>query len=569
MSYSRVFLSALVLYAGFLHVNAAQAQSAFELVRANETVSVLEIPGITGTAYNRPEGVISLDANNDGLDDLLMGPSNFLFEPELALALFVNLGEGRFVEDAAGVIDDLPLIGYLNHPSLVADFNGDGADDVFLIDQGLEVGMAPFDGKQPVLLLSSGTGGLINASNTNLPAMIDFHHSGAAGDFDNDGDVDIVINTLGELRAYLLVNDGFGDFSLEQEALPQSVIGTPQQVGDFMDVGAVTFIDANTDGLLDLIFGTYRNSPDLQLQVALQDSNGVFVDAQKMALAPTLNGQGIDLLLAEDLDGDGDQDFLVKIDSVGQPQGDLSQLEYTQGLYTFRNDGGEFIDVTKSWLGELEPETVGAHVELKDLNADGHIDLSFQIPLEVQEINRFLLLNDGKGRFFAPTNANVETPDFVQTGVKWTTDYDGDADFDVASLFANIDRVGDDFVQTDYEVVVLDKNALPYETAIEYPISADLSNNQLTLPVNIVGGDLLRVSFSITMDSQQVSIQLLSGSIVELEQTPTRFATFNPASGELFVPELAVDNSVEFVNAVFSLVDPLSGVFVLAEVLAN
>lgn len=99
----------------------------------------------------------------------------------------------------------------------VADFDGNGTDDVVIADHGLD--NFPFPGTQNTLLLQQSDGTLVDASNQ-LPQVSDFTHDIAIGDIDGDGDIDIyasnlAIGTGADQTPYFMINDGSGRFTLE------------------------------------------------------------------------------------------------------------------------------------------------------------------------------------------------------------------------------------------------------------------------------------------------------------------------------------------------------------------
>ncbi len=431
----------------------------YTLVRANDYVSIEGEVAVQNVAYSRTEGSVSFDANDDGLMDLLMGPSNFAFEPKLSLALFINQGGGVYVEDAAGTIDNVPLVGFINHPSLVADFNGDGADDVFLVDQGLEIGLPPFAGEQPILLLSNGSGGLSNASFTHLPDLsTEFHHSADIGDVDGDGDLDIAVVTLSELRVYILENDGAGRFSLRTQGLPQELVTEEAN----RDLGAITLTDTNGDQRLDLVFGIYKNEPGLEVIVALQTADGAFLPSQTISLEKRQPDSGIDLILAADLDGDGDEDLVGKIDEslldseVGEALGGL-------GMFIFRNEAGRYVDVTRQWLRsnlirEFLPDENVAGFYLQDVNDDKHLDLVFARNIPLEQLGSYILLNNGSGKFSPAAELSLAS-DIISVGPVWYNDYDGDGDTDIVAMYPDVNQVDGNFISSGYEIVVIERDS--------------------------------------------------------------------------------------------------------------
>ena len=167
------------------------------------------------------------DFNNDGLLDVLFtggswdpvadqpadrsNPINFLMAQgggSFSLETRPDLGASIWTVDAD-----------------VADFNGDGIDDAVFYDQGLD--RDPFPGAPNTVVFGSDTGPV----STDIPTFSDTTHSGAVGDVDNDGDIDIVVINIfqtggalfpeeqGSPGSYILLNDGAGNFTVDQGGL--------------------------------------------------------------------------------------------------------------------------------------------------------------------------------------------------------------------------------------------------------------------------------------------------------------------------------------------------------------
>jgi len=92
----------------------------------------------------------------------------------------------------------------------VADFDGNGTDDLLIADQGQDVAEAP--GAQNHLL-TQNLDGTISDSTGNLPVTSHFSHDVAVADIDGDGDIDAYIANIAQ-EPHLLINDGNGRFTI-------------------------------------------------------------------------------------------------------------------------------------------------------------------------------------------------------------------------------------------------------------------------------------------------------------------------------------------------------------------
>ncbi|MGI9606938.1 MAG: CRTAC homolog protein [Acidimicrobiales bacterium] len=128
---------------------------------------------------------------------------------------------------------------------LVGDFDGDLHPELIALrgSAATSAGNWPIDAFD----LIGGTGG----RSVTLPvgSLVDNCRSGAAADFDNDGDLDIFAGCAqrqeGQTRNILLLNDGQGVFSIAGAGLlPATIAETP---------AAIVVADSNGDGWMDAI----------------------------------------------------------------------------------------------------------------------------------------------------------------------------------------------------------------------------------------------------------------------------------------------------------------------------
>ena len=309
------------------------------------------------------------DFDGDGKTDAFNFPGFFLaVDPEpavLTLDIDGTPASGTSIF-AGGVPGGL-------HPRklLVGDLNGDMVDDAVLIDHGYDAD--PFPGA-PLQVMLSEPGGTITT--TIYPEHTGFHHAGALGDVDHDGDLDLFLASpkdLGDINL-ILANDGTGAFT-----------PSTQLVGEVWDNNIWTseFFDLDGDGYLDLGIG---GSVGLDPAAILWGSSRGTYGASLLSLdLPT--GWEVYDYEAEDFDGDGDRDLLVSLANIADD---------TQQLRLFVNEGNRtFVDRTALLFDD--PTHDSGWIDflfVQDQDADGDLDILADIgPTLIQ------WKNDGLGHF--------------------------------------------------------------------------------------------------------------------------------------------------------------------------
>ena len=257
--------------------------------------------------------------------------------------LYRNLGRGRF-RDISGTA----LRGLTARPGLgvtTADFDGDGWMDIFVAN----------DGEPDFLWMNERDGTLREVG---LPAGVAVTGDGKAeasmgtdaGDFDNDGDEDVVVTELTGQGTNLFVNDGAARF---RDASAASGIGVPSQ--PYTGWGTAWF-DYDNDGWLDLLAvngtiiaqegRTGRAFPYDQKKLLFHNlSNGRFesVGAQAgPAFALSESGRGAAF---GDIDNDGDTDVLVGNNSgpVHLLINEVGARQHWLGLRLIGRDGRDML----------------------------------------------------------------------------------------------------------------------------------------------------------------------------------------------------------------------------------
>jgi hypothetical protein len=90
----------------------------------------------------------------------------------------------------------------------------------------------------------------------NLPTLLDFTHSSAIGDIDNDGDIDIFVGNIAAVEPYFLINDGKAGFTKRSDLLAGLPEGRPQYTGSAL-------VDLNGDDKLEFILGGFNSGAEI------------------------------------------------------------------------------------------------------------------------------------------------------------------------------------------------------------------------------------------------------------------------------------------------------------------
>ncbi len=385
------------------------------------TTSHLSVYPQTATPYEML--IVRGDITNDGRDDLVVGGTNhFNTQLKTPVKILRNLGNNTLGDLGTSLLVGAPgPIQFYQPTALVADFNGDGLNDLVFFDKGRQdraIG-GGYMGEAPMAFYSTQTGTLQYANQINT-AIKDYraaynspHTCGgspkyystpncdiwvpgdekldtysndaihskfqAAADIDGDGDIDIFAEGGGGFMAQayglFFINDGTGNFTVEYNysRIAYNVLHGPVSWRH----GANHFADVNGDGVADLILGkmgniqsTFNTDHDtLFSKVLINDGSGNFPTQDVIELTnpadfetgPMEQATVVTAITAQDLNQDGLMD-LVLVHTRGTDADNLSNTPWTEtGRFLqlqIQTAPGVFKDLTADWIADQSPYTV-------------------------------------------------------------------------------------------------------------------------------------------------------------------------------------------------------------------
>jgi hypothetical protein len=313
------------------------------------------------------------------------------------------------------------------------DLNGDGWSDLFV----------PCERTDDVrVFMNNGAGLYPGGFAVKKPLGLNTPSPNEGGDFDNDGDIDVVVTSVESDQIVVMFGDGAGGFpttgSLPAGATQQRGVGVLDLNGDgwddivsasrlasrvsvFLNNGDGTFAprvdldvavagetsiavaDANNDGILDLFLGNYT-SP-CKVVVLLGDGNGGLV-----AQTPVATSGQPWMLVAGDFNGDGNVDVCSANSS-----GNGVAIHFGNGT---------------GWVSAVTTKAVGSFplaIDAGDIDGDGDLDL---VSSDYGSGTWTIWENNGAGTFVNPHTLFASSAGSCAT----LHDRDNDGDLDLTGL---------------------------------------------------------------------------------------------------------------------------------------
>lgn len=326
-----------------------------------------------------PSHFLPLDYNGDGLLDVVTCAG---YDENVPVRFFAGIQEGGFELDKQNS-DKYFGPTYGPRKWLPGDINGDGVIDVCIVGHGLDE--YPWPGASPVLLLSSPNG---EYQYHKISETVGYYHGSALGDFDNDGDDDILLLEHSD-KSVMLINDGSGEMVIKKGILNSDIISGSMYSCEFFDL--------NHDGFLDLIIGGHEHEGKEWHSYANTTcvfwGNGIDYNHYNYLRFPRFkDGYGVTLdYCFYDLDNDGQEEIInVRTgDGLAVP----SYCGWAVQIVDF--DGKEFHDVTSSYINDVDnSETQGPAVVLINIEEiDDELYLCGRI---VSNAEKLFKISDGK-----------------------------------------------------------------------------------------------------------------------------------------------------------------------------
>lgn len=372
------------------------------------------------------------DLNGDGHDDLLIAPKVWdVFTPYVKLVVaFYNPKIKKFEVDPV-LQKRMPTMQW-GHKAKIADFNGDGFKDIFIVGTGPDQGTAC--GEASVLMLGSKDG-LQDASDM-LPRVSSYTHQMAFADFNGDGKTDFVIlnnqwvpwndqdfrmadcsyrRYSGSIKSYLVLSSSTGWKSQELDI--DSEIGKLIGGSDGLSYSSAFAGDFDGDGKQDLMISGGNFGPLAYKNILLKgDGKGGLSYHSHITANPFGDATVSAGISAKDLDGDGLPELILNFAKhPGVPsspwQGSIYQV------YKLDNLKKTWSDITRDYFPSTynladADLTYCDGIEWTDLNQDGLDDMICRIMQEFPsndkaQLNPRVWLKTPKGskvegRSFAP-----------------------------------------------------------------------------------------------------------------------------------------------------------------------
>jgi hypothetical protein len=349
-----------------------------------------------------------------------------------AAALFEDITQraGLAFQHTNGASSDKHIVETMGSGGLFVDYNNDGWLDIFLVDGGSVADAQTATRARHRLYRNRRNGTFEDVTAASRIVRSGFGMGTCAGDYDNDGWIDLYITSAGPNALYK--NSGSGTFA--NVALSAGVGSTDLST-------SCAFADIDRDGDLDLFVANYvdlsggekycgdtrvraycrpdvyKGAPNILYR---NNGNGTFTDATRQAGMYSTAGKGLGVVFG-DYDDDGLPDVFVANDLVP------NFLYHNEGSGKFREVG---LLAGVAFASDAKARA-GMGTDFGDYDGDLRLDL---VVTNFELESHSMFRNLGGGLFAdatAESGLNVATLPFLGFGAVFL-DYDNDSDLDLA-----------------------------------------------------------------------------------------------------------------------------------------
>ena len=278
------------------------------------------------------------DLNGDGLEDFYIGAAS-----KYPGGMFFQKPDGSFEQQKTKILLEDRM--YEDIGALIFDADNDGDNDLYIVSGGNE-----FQYNSPLLrdrLYINDGNGNFTKSQTALPQIISSGSRVYAQDYDKDGDLDLFVggrlipaNYPFPANSYILEN-------ISTTGSPKFKNSTSKVAPGFEKLGLVTsaqWLDYDKDGWTDLIV----TGEWMPIRV-FKNKKGIFKDVtEEVGLADTVGWWFS--LAAEDFDNDGDVDIMAG--NLGLNYKYKAKENETFDIYLNDFDGNRKNDIVLSYYNE-------------------------------------------------------------------------------------------------------------------------------------------------------------------------------------------------------------------------
>ena len=299
---------------------AVGANTVDRLFRNDGNWKFTDVSRESGLAVERgtPHHVFA-DFDNDGLQDLYIPKRKGLGGDQLPESLFRNNGDGTFTQTifSSGLSHSASIEG-----CAAFDYNNDGLLDLFLTS---------FDDTHHLLYQNKGAMKFSNVtSSANINVVSAVGVGAHAGDFDNDGWMDLYVANISITENFFFHNNGDGTFTeISAEAGISGKLGTI----------IVNSGDYNSDGFLDIFETNWGNDKLYQNQ---GNSNHwlhidlVGTESNRSAIGARIKVTAGDLTMVREVNsgnGYGGETHITEFGLRGAPVADEVEVKWPAGSH--------------------------------------------------------------------------------------------------------------------------------------------------------------------------------------------------------------------------------------------